>query len=119
MLDDMNSMLGQDIFGALQDNTITEDTTILCTDNPRKESFKSKKSTCTFVRAGTEYSENPLQFGFENIVFEIDNRCDDQKTTIEPIRYCSLAKFVEGNDIARKSVKVRLKISKTYNFQYR
>lgn len=32
-------------------------------------------------------------------------RCDDQKA-VEPVRYCSLAHFVEGNDIARKSFKV-------------
>lgn len=49
--------------------------------------------------------DNPQQFGFENIVFEIDNRCDDQKIR-EPPRFCSLAQFVEGSDIARQSFKV-------------
>ncbi|KAL5290145.1 DGKD family protein [Megaselia abdita] len=49
--------------------------------------------------------EKPNKFGFENIVFEMDNRCDDQKIC-EPIRYCSLARFVEGgSDIVRKSFK--------------
>ncbi|KAG4078409.1 hypothetical protein HA402_013120 [Bradysia odoriphaga] len=99
-LDDMSSVLGHDMFGALQDNTITEDTTTLCTDKPRKRSVKKK----TVPRMESEESENPLQFGFENIVFEIDNRCDDQKAS-EPIKLCSLAQFVEGFDIARKSVK--------------
>lgn len=104
LMDDMSSVLGQELFGALQDLTITEDTTTLCTDKPRKRSLKKK----TLNRIESEETENPLQFGFENIVFEIDNRCDDQKATEppEPIRYCSLAKFVEGNDIARKSFKV-------------
>lgn len=90
------------MFGALQDNTITEDTTTLCTDKPRKRSLKKK---CVPTRVDSEDSENPLQFGFENIVFEIDNRCDDQKAS-EPVKLCSLAQFVEGFDIARKSVKV-------------
>lgn len=99
----MSSVLGQDMFGALQDITITEDTTTLCTDKPRKRSLKKKM----IPRMDSEESENPLQFGFENIVFEIDNRCDDQKAC-EPVKLCSLAQFVEGFDIARKSVKVRL-----------
>lgn len=98
----MSSVLGNDMFGALQDNTITEDTTTLCTDKPRKHSLKKKM----LPRADSEDSEHPLQFGFENIVFEIDNRCDDQKAC-EPVRLCSLAQFVEGFDIARKSVKVK------------
>lgn len=112
-MDDMSSMLGNDIFSAMQDNTITEDTTTLCTaaDKPRKKSFRKKKTMLSVSgRANSEETgENPLQFGFENIVFEIDNRCDDQKAK-EPIRYCSLAQFVEGNDIARKSFKVNLSI---------
>lgn len=116
LLDDMSSVLGQDIFGAMQDITITEDTTTLCTDKPRKRSLRNSTASASgnqnnnakkLIRNESEENENPLQFGFENIVFEIDNRCDDQKAT-EPVRYCSLAQFVEGNDIARKSFKVRL-----------
>lgn len=57
-----------------------------------------------FVRMESDDGENPLQFGFENIVFEIDNRCDDQKKA-QPRRFCSLARFMEGSDIERKSVK--------------
>lgn len=97
----MSSVLGQDMFGALHDITITDDTTTLCTSEQPARRLKKD----TFQRIESEESENPLQFGFENIVFEIDNRCDDQKAK-EPIKYCSLAKFVEGNDIARKSFKV-------------
>lgn len=102
LMDDISSVLGQDMFGALQDNTITEDTTTLCAEGrPKRRSLKKKKAPIT----REDSDEDPLQFGFENIVFEIDNRCDDQKKA-QPVRYCSLARFVEGNDIARKSVKV-------------
>lgn len=98
LLDDISSVLGHDLLGALQDSTITEDTTTLCTEKPRKRSFKRNKQPPPIEDEDDEIT----QFGFENIVFEIDNRCDDQKAEI---RYCSLAQFVEGNDIARKSFK--------------
>ena len=96
--------------GALQDNTITEDTTTLCTyDKPRRRgsSLKKKPNQQTADIPSLNLDENPPQFGFENMVFDIDNRCDDQKANKDtpPIRYCSLAQFVEGNDIARKSFK--------------
>ncbi|XP_052868545.1 diacylglycerol kinase eta [Anopheles cruzii] len=98
LMDDISSVLGQDLLGALQDNTITEDTTTLCTlDHTRRRSFKCKSAPPR--KDGAELD----QCGFENRVFDIDNRCDDQKVK-EP-RFCSLAKFVEGNDIARKSFK--------------
>lgn len=111
LLDDISSVLGHDLFGAIQDNTITEDTTTLCGSKPpRRLSKKKPKEVATkelIERADSleNTNENPLQFGFENIVFEMDNRCDDQKSR-EPVRYCSLAQFIEGNDIARKSFKV-------------
>uniref|UniRef100_A0A182Y4N4 Diacylglycerol kinase n=1 Tax=Anopheles stephensi TaxID=30069 RepID=A0A182Y4N4_ANOST len=96
LMDDISSVLGQDLLGALQDNTITEDTTTLCTlDHTKRRSFKAKQQRNDTVELD--------QCGFENRVFDIDNRCDDQKVK-EP-RFCSLAKFVEGNDIARKSFK--------------
>ncbi|XP_052891641.1 diacylglycerol kinase eta [Anopheles moucheti] len=96
LMDDISSVLGQDLLGALQDNTITEDTTTLCTlDHTKRRSFKAKQQRNDAVELE--------QCGFENRVFDIDNRCDDQKVK-EP-RFCSLAKFVEGNDIARKSFK--------------
>lgn len=112
-------MLGHDLLCAIQDSTITEDTTTLCgKDKPRRKlSTKKNPNNTTDLTKETLIerddslegsNENPLQFGFENIVFEMDNRCDDQKVLREPIRYCSLAKFVEGNDIARKSFKVIL-----------
>lgn len=98
LMDDISSVLGQDMFGALQDNTITDDTTTLCTvDAPtlprsRRKSVKTKGST---------------QFGFENRVFDLADIANQGIHDTEPIRYCSLAQFVEGNDIARKSFKGR------------
>ncbi|XP_036329541.1 diacylglycerol kinase eta-like isoform X1 [Rhagoletis pomonella] len=120
LMDDISSVLGHDITCALQDNTITDDTTMLCSDahpapvkSIRKQSLsmggqrgiRRNSSPPRFAQlARMDSDENPQQFGFENIVFEIDNRCDDQKIR-EPPRYCSLAQFVEGNDIARQSFK--------------
>ncbi|XP_039441387.1 diacylglycerol kinase eta isoform X1 [Culex pipiens pallens] len=99
LMDDISSVLGQDLLGALQDNTITEDTTTLCTlDHTKRRSFKNKQQ-----QQQRKSSAELDPYGFENRVFDIDNRCDDQKVR-EP-KYCSLAKFVEGNDIARKSFK--------------
>ncbi|XP_017848729.1 diacylglycerol kinase eta isoform X5 [Drosophila busckii] len=122
LMDDISSVLGHDITNALQDNTFTDDTTTLCSEHagppkpPRKKSLSALTHTQTHPRrrnsspprmarlARMDSDENPQQFGFENIVFEIDNRCDDQKIR-EPPRFCSLAQFVEGNDIARQSFK--------------
>lgn len=120
LLEDISSVLSPDLLGLMQDITITEDTTTLCGDKPPRRKLSSKKKATTLNSTTFKTNEplveredsldnsneNPLQFGFENIVFEMDNRCDDQKAC-EPIRYCSLAQFVEGNDIARKSFKVR------------
>lgn len=91
LMDDISSVLGQDLFGPLQDVTITDDTTTLCTADPprRTLSFKHPK-----VEA---------QFGFENRVFDIDQ--NELPIDQPQKRYCSLAQFVEGNDIARKSFK--------------
>lgn len=100
LMDDMSSVLGHDMLGALQDNTITEDTTTLCTvDAPVLLSKTRKKS----VKVKT--TENRTQFGFENRLFGFADIANQSATDTEPIRYCSLAQFVEGNDIARKSFK--------------
>ncbi|XP_067638667.1 diacylglycerol kinase eta isoform X2 [Eurosta solidaginis] len=123
LMDDISSVLGHDITYALQDNTITDDTTTLCSDTrqtPDKSIRKKSFNNNTSVKrrdirrnssppryaqlARMDSDENSQQFGFENIVFEIDNRCDDQKMR-EPPKYCSLAQFVEGYDIARQSFK--------------
>ncbi|KAH8241167.1 hypothetical protein KR032_001023 [Drosophila birchii] len=124
IMDDISSVLGHDITYALQDSTLTDDTTTLCSEHmgpakpPRKKSLNTLGHSHSGVHprrrnsspprmprlARMDSDDNPQQFGFENIVFEIDNRCDDQKMR-EPPRYCSLAQFVEGNDIARQSFK--------------
>ncbi|XP_017057132.1 LOW QUALITY PROTEIN: diacylglycerol kinase eta [Drosophila ficusphila] len=122
IMDDISSVLGHDITYALQDNTLTDDTTTLCSEHAGPPKPPRKKSLSALTRAQPhprrrnssppriarlarmDSDDNPQQFGFENIVFEIDNRCDDQKMR-EPPRYCSLAQFVEGNDIARQSFK--------------
>ena len=119
-MDDISSVLGHDLFGAMQDTTITDDTMTVCGESgahqakavSRKPSLKirtSQNGPTSKTAPRTDSVDLPtdkdMQFGFENIVFEIDNRCDDQKVK-EPVRYCSLAQFVEGNDIARKSFKV-------------
>lgn len=112
LLEDISSVLGHDILGALLDNTITEDTTTLCgsMEMTRRRSSKKRSSLKQQIQTkradSLEKDAQQMQFGFENMLFEhMDNRCDDQKVK-EPTRYCSLAKFVEGNDIARKSFKV-------------
>lgn len=121
IMDDISSVLGHDISYALQENTMTEDTITLCSEaaaNLTKPKLMRQKSVGSSSQRRRHSSpptaaqlnrmdsdENPQQFGFENIVFEIDNRCDDQKMR-EPPRYCSLAQFVEGSDIARQSFKV-------------
>jgi diacylglycerol kinase (ATP) len=100
LMDDISSVLGHDILGALGDNTITEDTTTLCTaDAPilprsRNRSIKNKIA-----------GDPRTQFGFENRVFDLVDITNQAENATEPIRYCSLAQFVEGNDIARKSFK--------------
>lgn len=96
LMDDISSLLGHDMLGALQDNTITEDTTTICAlDRPRKRSFKKKLSIPAVVS-----ETNPPQCGFENRVFDMEKSLDQ--------RYASLAQFSEGSDIARKSFKVPL-----------
>lgn len=110
--DDISFMLDPYTTGALQDTTVTEETSTICTENSKK---LSKNKTVSNRRNSSpprlqrkNWSEATTeQYGFENIVFEIDNRCDDQKIR-EPPRYCSLAHFVEGSDIERKSFKVYL-----------
>lgn len=100
LVDDISSLLGQDMLGALQDNTITEDTTTLCAvDRPRKKSFKKKVPPDT--------TTNPKECGFENRVFDMEKSLDQ--------RYASLAKFEDDNDIARRSFKVRGKGINSYS----
>lgn len=115
LMDDISSVLGHDMFGLLQDNTITEDTTTLCSFDPpnlprtnsmRNKSFKKKNSR----PPQNSNSNEPPQFGFENRIFDLPDLAKDPK---EPVRYCSLAKFEEGNDIARKSFRLSQRTTTT------
>lgn len=101
LMDDISSVLGHDMFGALQDNTITEDTTTLCTiDVPNLPKSRQRS-----IKGKPMIGDCRTQFGFENRVFDLADITNQPMTANEPIRYCSLAQFVEGNDIARKSFK--------------
>lgn len=137
-------MLGHDLCAFDQDsieNTYTDDTTLFTSDEfkpDRKRSveFKSERRKSEDIRSESKERkrslrrnsadkirrtsrtkiEEEMQFGFENRAFMtqhvyLDNRCEG-----EPVKYCSLAQFVEGNDIARRSFKRHrpsTKLSKT------
>lgn len=80
IMDDISSVLGQDIVAAITaDQTITDDSTFFRNAQPDRKDFGKN------------------QYNLEN---KADNRSDEQK-----VKYCSLAQFVEGNDIARRSFK--------------
>lgn len=108
LIDDISSVLGHDLFGTLQDSTITDDTTTLCSAdthilpriNSRTKSLKGKNSKALNESTTAAAAAASTQFGFENRLFDLHS------VEKEPIRYCSLAKFEEGNDIARKSFRL-------------
>lgn len=123
-MDDISSVLGHDITAALQDSIITDDTMTISSEtlmassstprpnNNNRHVFKCstmelvKMKDTNLMNPSFDPNDNPHQCGFENIVFEIDNRCDDQKIREPSIRYCSLAQFVDGSDITRQSFRV-------------
>ncbi|CAG9858304.1 unnamed protein product [Phyllotreta striolata] len=113
LMDDISSMLGEVYGYGLDsvDNTYTDDTTLFPSDIERKMSLKkdslerklSEKKRRT-SRAKIEpvlNVEEVTECGFENTAFQhiMDNKLETEQ------RYCSLAEFVEGNDIARRSFK--------------
>lgn len=103
LIDDISSVLGHDFFCALGDNTFTDDTT-LCGDGiqrSRNRSLKNKKSVDSCA----------TQYGFENRVFDLPEV--DSNNSKEKPRYCSLAKFEEGNDISRKSFRLSQRTTMT------
>ncbi|GLV41416.1 uncharacterized protein CBL_06646 [Carabus blaptoides fortunei] len=132
IMDDMSSVLA--MTGCDQDsgeNTYTDDTTMFTSefterkcDDKKVERKKSMKRDSEKRRRTTKIKPEKLdttQFGFENRAFmtnlhvDKDNRLEESKF-IEPVKYCSLAQFVEGNDIARMSFKRNksaTKLSKT------
>ncbi|XP_063546326.1 diacylglycerol kinase eta isoform X2 [Cydia strobilella] len=115
IVDDISSMLGQDVLLAMlgkngENETYTDDTTLFTSDtvsdlamDSRNPSLEKNKENKLKYNAKANFSkENDIdKFGFENKVFYIENsgKPDEQK------KYCSLAHFEEGNDIARKSFK--------------
>lgn len=137
LMDDISSVLGQDLYGFDQDsieNTYTDDTTLFTSDDLKPERRKSqdakadlklerrksediksaaierkrslRRNSADKLRKSSHTKiDEDAEFGFENRAFMtqhifIDNRCET-----EPAKYCSLAQFVEGNDIARRSFK--------------
>lgn len=67
-----------------------------------------KRDSLERMRRGSRVktaTDEDAQFGFENRAFMSQHVYLDNKFESEPQRYCSLAQFVEGNDIARRSFK--------------
>lgn len=114
LLDDVSSLLGQDLLGALQDSTMTDDSTLCTLERERsrrrslKQHLKQQQSG-----AGPQQADENQQYGFENRLFDLT-----EKRTGEPKRYPSLAQFDIENDIARKSFK-RQKSLKSASFKRR
>ncbi|RVE52084.1 hypothetical protein evm_003362 [Chilo suppressalis] len=121
IMDDISSMLGQDVLLAMmgkngENETYTDDTTLFTSDtvsdiamdsrNPSLE--KNNESKIKYISKIKKPKEAEVEkFGFENRVFYIENATKVE----EQIKYCSLAQFEEGNDIARKSFRKPLKKS--------
>ncbi|KAL0849759.1 hypothetical protein ABMA28_011713 [Loxostege sticticalis] len=121
IMDDISSMLGQDVLMAMmgkngENETYTDDTTLFTSDtvsdiamdsrNPSLE--KNNETKMKYISKIKKPKEGEVEkFGFENRVFYIENATKVE----EQIKYCSLAQFEEGSDIARKSFRKQLKRS--------
>ncbi|XP_063890617.1 diacylglycerol kinase eta isoform X2 [Helicoverpa armigera] len=121
IMDDISSMLGQEVLLAMmgkngENETYTDDTTLFTSDtvsdiamdsrNPSLEkNNEAKLKYMTKIKKPKE--PDAEKFGFENRVFYIENATKVE----EQIKYCSLAHFEEGNDIARKSFKKQMRKS--------
>lgn len=135
LMDDISSVLcGFDPDS--NDNTYTDDTTLFNSDDikPIKKEFrmdqKLERRKSEDIRSDLKQRKRSLrrnsadkirrtridedtQFGFENRAFMTQLK---YRYEAEPEKYCSLAQFVEGNDIARRSFKRNrpaTKLSKT------
>lgn len=147
LMDDISSVLGQDLYGFDQDsieNTYTDDTTLFTNDDIKLERQKSldtkpdlklerrksedikttaserkrslRRNSADKIRKTKTKIDEDTQFGFENRAFMSQHVFFDNRYETEPAKYCSLAQFVEGNDIARRSFKRNrpaTKLSKT------
>ncbi|XP_041974218.1 diacylglycerol kinase eta [Aricia agestis] len=120
MMDDISSMLGQDVLMAMmgkngENETYTDDTTLFTSDTVSDLPLDSRhpslerKSDAKFRHMSKRKKpvEADEKFGYENRVFYIENAAKAE----EQIRYCSLAQFEEGSDIARKSFKKQMRRS--------
>lgn len=120
IMDDVSSMLGQEVLLAMMgkngDNeTYTDDTTLFTSDtvsdiamdsrNPSLE--KNNETKLKYISKMKKKEADVEKFGFENRVFYIENATKVE----EQIKYCSLAQFEEGSDIARKSFRRQLQKS--------
>lgn len=116
-----SSMLGNELYGIDQDsvdNTFTDDTTLFNSDLSelkldKLERGKSVKRESAEAKRRASRTKIDEECGFENHVFMSQHEYLDNRQESEPVRYCSLAQFVEGNDIARKSFKRPTKVTKT------
>lgn len=121
IMDDISSMLGQDALLAMmgkngENETYTDETTLFTSDtvsdiamdsrNPSLE--KNAEAKFKYTSKGRHTKDEEIEkFGFENRVFYIENVTKPEEQT----KYCSLAHFEEGNDIARKSFRKQLRKS--------
>ncbi|KAK9878461.1 hypothetical protein WA026_022100 [Henosepilachna vigintioctopunctata] len=99
LMDDLSSMLGEVMYGYEQEsmeNTVTDDTSLFASEKRKSLKRDSLERLRKLSKPKFDEEDAPLQFGFENRAF---------MTYPEPKRYCSLARFVEGNDIDRRSFK--------------
>lgn len=123
IMDDISSMLGQEVLLAMmgkngENETYTDDTTLFTSDtvsdipadiDSRQPSLEKKnKGKIKYISKIKKPAEPEVEkFGYENRVFYIENSTKPE----EQIKYCSLAQFEEGNDIARKSFRKALRKS--------
>ncbi|XP_047507651.1 diacylglycerol kinase eta isoform X2 [Pieris napi] len=121
IMDDISSMLGQDVLLAMMgkngDNeTYTDDTTLFTSDtvsdipfdsrNPSIEKTQEPKNRY-ISKIKKPIDADVEKFGFENRVFYLENATKAE----EQVKYCSLAQFEEGSDIARKSFRKHMRKS--------
>ncbi|CAH0722984.1 unnamed protein product, partial [Brenthis ino] len=121
IMDDISSMLGQEVLLAMmgkngENETYTDDTTLFTSDtvsdipmDSRHQSLEKKNDGKTkYISKIKKPTEADVEkFGYENRVFYIENATKNEGQ----IKYCSLAQFEEGSDIARKSFKKQLRKS--------
>lgn len=121
IMDDISSMLGQEVLLAMmgkngENETYTDDTTLFTSDtvsdipmDSRHPSLEKKNEGKNQYISKTKKPVEPdvEKFGYENRVFYIENAAKNEEQT----KYCSLAQFEEGSDIARKSFRKHMRKS--------